>query len=108
MRLGSIHRPMAVALGVLLSVSLLGCASQTVILRPAAQTPLPDSQQTSADSQTFWLGGLGQDQRIDAARLCGGAEHVMGVRTHQTSLEAALAAISLGVYSPRTAAVFCQ
>ena len=88
---------------------LSGCAAQTVLIRPAASVPaLPERQRVSADSQTFWLGGLGQHQMLDAVRLCGGADHVMGVRTRQTPLEGSLSVLTLGIYSPRTAEVFCQ
>jgi hypothetical protein len=60
------------------------------------------------DSQAFFIDGLGQKTTIDAAQACGGAAKVAGVAVEETGLEVLLSVVTLGIYTPRTARVYCK
>jgi hypothetical protein len=49
-------------------LSLTGCAIQRFDVRPDAH-----NAPTHDDLQTFWVGGIGQSEEIDAAKVCGSA-----------------------------------
>ncbi|WP_317200453.1 Bor family protein [uncultured Psychrobacter sp.] len=80
-----------------------GCATQTALIQPTQQvTP------TYSDSQTFFISGIGQVQSVDAAQVCNGAANVAKVTTMQSPKDVALALVTFGIYTPRTATVYCQ
>ena len=90
----------------LVAVSLLaGCANQrfniasTLPANPAAK---------SEESQTFFVGGIGQQASVDAAKACGGAAKVSGVAVEQAPVDVLFSIVTLGVYTPRTARVYCN
>jgi hypothetical protein len=94
------------ALTAAIALSLLaGCANQrfnvagTLPANPAAK---------SEESQTFFLSGIGQQSTVDAAKLCGGASKVTGVAVEQAPIDVLLGAVTLGIYTPRTARVYCN
>jgi hypothetical protein len=60
------------------------------------------------DSQTFWVGGIGQSTQIDAAKVCGGAANIVSIETQQTGGDVALTLITLTIYSPRHIRVTCK
>ena len=85
-----------------LVLSLTGCAIQRFDVRPEAQNAV-----THDDSQTFWVGGIGQSQDIDAAKVCGGTSKVQRVETEVTAGNVGLTIVTLGIYSPRQIRVYC-
>jgi len=85
-----------------LVLSLTGCAIQRFDVRPEAQNAA-----THDDSQTFWVGGIGQSQDIDAAKVCGGTSKVQRVETEVTAANVGLTIVTLGIYSPRQIRVYC-
>lgn len=90
---------------VLMGSALLasGCATQTALIQPAQQvTP------TFSKSQSFFIGGIGQTQSVNAAEVCGGAANVAKVQTIQSPTDVALGVVTFGIYTPRTAKVFCK
>ena len=94
------------AFAALVAVSLLaGCANQrfnvasTLPANPAAK---------SEESQTFFIGGIGQQASVDAAKACGGAAKVSGVAVEQAPVDVLFSIVTLGVYTPRTARVYCN
>ncbi|PNK60829.1 Bor/Iss family lipoprotein [Psychrobacter sp. FDAARGOS_221] len=98
-----------VATVAMLAFLTTGCATQTYLVSPEANTTI--TAQTSADDesmQTFFVNGLGQEQTIDAAEKCGGKDQVAGVQTKLTPLNWALGFISSGIYTPRQIRVFCK
>ena len=60
------------------------------------------------DSQTFFLSGIGQTQTVDAAKVCGGASKVRAVEVVANPLDLLLGAVTFGIYTPRTAKVYCN
>ena len=53
------------------------------------------------------LQALGQEQDVDAAAVCGGADKIARVQVEQTGLDVLLGGLTSGVYTPRTARVYC-
>ena len=68
-------------------LSLTGCAIQRFDVRPDAQ-----NAPTHDNSQTFWVGGIGQSEEIDAAKVCGSAAKVQRVETQMTAATAGMPA----------------
>lgn len=83
-------------------LSLTGCAIQRFDVRPDTQ-----NAPTHDDSQSFWIGGIGQSEEIDAAKVCGGAVKVQRVETQMTAGNVGLAIVTIGIYSPRQVRVYC-
>lgn len=80
-----------------------GCATQTGLIQPT-QKITPEYTK----SQTFFIGGIGQEHTLNAAEVCGGAQNVAKVQTVQEAKDIALGLVTLGIYTPRTAKVFCR
>ncbi len=91
---------------ILASLMLLasGCAVQRFDLVDGQVKNSPSLD----DSQTFWVGGIGQSTEIDAANVCGGSARVVSIETQQTGGDVALTLITLGIYSPRHIRVTCK
>jgi len=89
----------------LLAASVLtGCA--TVTIRPSGGEKIadnPDYQQRK--NYFFW--GLAGEHSIDVAQICAakGVEQVQSLRTFGDGF---LGAITLGIYAPKTAKVWCN
>ena len=57
----------------------------------------------------FFVSGIGQKKTVDAAANCGGAENVTAkTETQQTSANGLLGFITLGIYTPLEARVYCS
>lgn len=86
----------------LLTIALTGCAQQTfkvnegISLKPTDET-----------RQSFFIHGLGQSQTIDAALICGGGNKVIRTEVQESGMDVLLRIISLGIYTPREARVYC-
>ena len=85
------------------TMALSGCAQQTFKINDGiAEKP---SQETK---QTFFVQGLGQSQTIDAALVCGGADKVIRTEVQESGMDVLLRVVSLGIYTPREARVYCS
>ena len=80
-----------------------GCATQTYQL---ADTDLKEP--THEERQTFFVEGIGQSQMVNAAEICGGAENIIKIESEETAADVGLAIVTLGIYTPRTAKVYCK
>lgn len=89
-------------IALVVSVALSGCATQTFTLNGSGGD-VPDQEMM----QPFFIGGLGQVQEMDAAKICGGADKVAKVETHLTFIDGLLGGLSTGLFTPRTARVYC-
>lgn len=90
-----------VTLAALVTLTATGCASQTAHLRP---------KQISAahtEKQAFFLGGIAQEKKVDAAQVCEGSQNVVKVESKQEASDVVFSVITFGIYTPRTAKVFC-
>ena len=82
---------------------LTGCAQQTFTVqnKPAAVAP-------ETITHHFFVSGIGQKKTVDAAKICGGAENVVKTETQQTFVNGLLGFITLGIYTPLEARVYCS
>jgi hypothetical protein len=81
---------------------LSACATQTVSINDGA------GMLKKEDAQAFFVSGLGQTQTIDAAAVCGGAANVAKVERTQSPLNILLGFVTLGIYTPYDAKVYCN
>lgn len=89
---------------ILLLVGMLaGCSTQSYDINGGAS-----SKPTEEDMQTFFISGLAQTQEMDAAKICGGAEKVAKVESHMSFVNGLLGFVTLGIYTPRQAKVYCK
>ena len=75
----------------------------TVQNKPAAVAP------KETITHHFFVSGIGQKKTVDAAKICGGAENVVKIETQkQTFVNGLLGFITLGIYTPLEARVYCS
>ena len=86
-----------------LALLITGCAQQTFTVqnKPAAVAP----KETITHR---FVSGIGQKKTVDAAKICGGAENVVKTETQQTFVNGLLGFITLGIYTPLEARVYCS
>ncbi|EEC9990311.1 increased serum survival lipoprotein Iss [Escherichia coli] len=87
-----------------LAMLITGCAQQTFTVgnKPTAVTP------KETITHHFFVSGIGQEKTVDAAKICGGAENVVKTETQQTFVNGFLGFITLGIYTPLEARVYCS
>ena len=66
------------------------------------------SSSTKTITHHFFVSGIGQKKTVDAAKICGGAENVVKTETQQTFVNGLLGFITLGIYTPLEARVYCS
>jgi len=88
------------------STLLLGCAAQTFTIN--GEHGEHGEVPTTQTSQHFFISGLGQEQITDAAKVCGGVDKIIKVEAQHTFVNGLLGAITLGIYTPRDAKVYCK
>ena len=86
-----------------LALLITGCAQQTFTVqnKPAAENQRKPSPIIS--SFLNWA-----EETVDAAKICGGAENVVKTETQQTFVNGLLSFITLGIYTPLEARVYCS
>ena len=84
---------------------LSGCATQTYYVNDNRGGNKTNPEQEI--SQPFFVSGIAQQRTMDAAEICGGAEKVAKVESKLNFLDGLLGFITLGIYTPRTAMVYC-
>ncbi|QQG26739.1 lipoprotein [Pectobacterium carotovorum] len=86
-----------------LALVLTGCAQQTFTVKnESVATP----KQTTTSH--FFVSGIGQEKTIDAAAICGGSDKVVRTETQVTFVNGLLGLLTLGIYTPREARVYCS
>ena len=83
---------------------LLQDAQQTFTVqnKPAAVAP------KETITHHFFVSGIGQKKTVDAAKICGGRKNVVKTETQQTFVNGLLGFITLGIYTPLEARVYCS
>nr|WP_079800288.1 Bor family protein [Salmonella enterica] len=82
---------------------LSGCAQQTFKM-----SSIPVASPKKVITHHFFIFGLGQKKTVDAAAICGGADKVMRTETQQTFVNGLLGFVTLGIYTPLEARVYCS
>lgn len=83
-------------------VAVSGCAQQTFKINGAAEGVAKEDTM-----QPFFIAGIGQTQKMDAAAICGGASKVAAVESQTTFLDGVMGMLTWGIYTPRDARVYC-
>ena len=83
--------------------TMVGCSTQSYNINGGAGV-----EPTQEKMQTFFISGLGQTQELDAASVCGGADKVAKVESHMSFVNGLLGTVTLGIYTPRQAKVYCR
>jgi hypothetical protein len=86
--------------------SLVGCANATFNFngQSPSETDTPKLEQRQAN----FFSGFGQQHTIDAAKVCGGIDKVASVDVNQSLMDAVIATVTLGIYTPLSARVYCK
>ncbi len=85
------------------AILLSGCAAQTFNIN-GAEGEVPTTQ----ISHHFFIAGIGQEKVLDAAEICGGVDKVVKVEAQLTFINGLLGLITLGIYTPRDAKIYCK
>lgn len=88
----------------LFTILLGGCATQTYLVNQEVASAKPSFE----DRQDFFIEGIGQDETLDAAKVCNGSQNVIKVESELTFVDGFLSVITAGIYTPRTARVYCK
>tara|TARA_Y100001960_G_scaffold226116_1_gene236813 strand:- start:1478 stop:1780 length:303 start_codon:yes stop_codon:yes gene_type:complete len=56
----------------------------------------------------FFVGGIGQEDTLNAAKICGGSAKVTQVESHLNPADALLGFFTQGLYAPKHGKVYCQ
>ena len=88
------------------AVSVQACATQRFNLQdnPRAVNALPAED----DLDMFFISGIGQTQKRDLTRVCGGASNVGAVEYKLSALSWFIGAVSSGIVTPRDALTYCK
>jgi len=87
----------------LFALSISACS--TVTINQEGQQKLV-SKPTYEESKTFFLWGLVGEHHVEVTKICDGKEP-MQMQSQQTFVDGLLGAITLGIYAPHTAKVWC-
>lgn len=88
-------------LPLLVVLSLGACSTQSVLINGQ------QGRLAKTEAQTFFVSGVGQTQVLNAAAICGGAERVAKVERVESPLNWLMETVSMGVYTPYNAKVYC-
>jgi len=92
----------ALALTALIAV---GCANTRFNV---AGNISPSAVPKYEEKQNYFVSGIFQRQTIDAAQICGGAEKVAATAKEHTFVDGLLGVLTIGIYTPETARVYCK
>ena len=90
--------------GLVAATLLSGCATMTI--HPNQQVKL-SNEPTYEETIPFYFWGLVGEKRIDVKAVCAGKEAVQ-MQTQATPKDLILGAVTLGIYAPHTAKVWCK
>lgn len=93
-----------IATSLLIAATLIstGCATQTGILSHTNKDAAYNK------SQPFFIGGIGQEQTVDASQICQGAHNVAKVESSLQPKDIVFGLLTFGIYTPHTAKVYCK
>jgi hypothetical protein len=86
-------------------VLMLGACS-TVTIRPSGNIKL--TREPNFENQySFWLWGLVNDHTVDVKQACGKKTPVQ-LQATDTFVDGLVGVVTFGIYTPRTAKVWCE
>ena len=87
-----------------LALLITGCSTDVYCSKQTGSSSTKGNHHPSFLS----VSGIGQKKTVDAAKICGGAENVVKTETQQTFVNGLLGFITLGIYTPLEARVYCS
>lgn len=84
------------------TLALSACSTQTAYVNSSV------GKLSYEESQTFFLHGIGQEKTVDAVKVCGSAKNIAKVESEWAGKNVLFSVLTLGIYTPRTARVYCQ
>ncbi len=95
--------------------ALMGCANATFHMNEeaakAAEAAAAKGDAAKAQYEVRhanFFSGFGQRHTIHADKICGGADKVASVEVDQSLMDAVIATVTLGIYTPLSARVYCK
>jgi len=85
-------------------VGITSCS--TVTIRPDGKNQVLSNNPNYEESQSYFLWGLAGENFVDVVEICEGKE-VIQMQSQFTFVDQLLGGITLGLYSPKTAKVWC-
>ncbi len=85
-------------------VFISGCATQTYYLNEDDSTQAKPEKEKK---QHFFIRGIAQEDSLNAAEICGGADKVAKVSSRLSFTDVLLRVLTWSLYTPRTAEVYC-
>ena len=79
-------------------------ACSTVTVRNSNK--MPPVRPTDTSSNSFFIGGIGQESIIDAEDICDGRG--FSVKTYYSFTDGLIATVTFGIYTPSTTEVYCE
>ena len=92
-------------LGLITLAFCLGACS-TVTIRDKGEAKL-STEPTYSDSKTYWFWGLVGENHINVTDVCNGKAPKQ-MQAQSTLSDSLLTIVTLGIYQPRTAKVWCN
>ena len=83
------------------------CSASLAVPQRFDVLPATENAASHDDYQSFWIGGIGQSNEIDAAKVCGGSNKVQRVETQLTAGNVGLTVLTLAIWTPRQIRVYC-
>ncbi|SIS98200.1 Bor protein [Thalassolituus maritimus] len=90
---------------VVCSLVVTGCATQTFYINEEAEQK--DFANLQGQSH-FFLFGVGQENTVNAAEVCGGADKVVKVQSSTSVIDGVIALFTSGLYTPESKRVYCS
>jgi hypothetical protein len=87
-------------------IALAGCANATFNFTD--KSPAEGDKPKMEQRQANFFSGFGQQHTIDPVKVCGGIDKVASVDVNQSLMDAVIATITLGIYTPLSARVYCK
>src|SRR5262249_22788175 len=91
-------------LALVMGLAVAGCS--TVTVRPQGG-PRLETPPTHEERVSFFLGGLVGEGNIDVRAVCGG-KNAEQLQTQDQFVDRLLGGVTYGIYTPRTARVWCE
>jgi len=91
---------------IVLSLVFFCISCQTVTISPPGNTVKYSNLPDYTELQHFFLFGLIGEAHIDITSICGGRA-VKQMQSQETFINGLLKIITIGIYTPRTASVWC-
>ncbi|MBU6153792.1 MAG: hypothetical protein KGP28_05775 [Bdellovibrionales bacterium] len=93
-----------ILMSIILAIMVSGCT--TVTIRDQGTSKI-NSEPNYSSSKSFFFWGLAGKAQINVSEICGGKAPAQ-IRTERSFVDGFLGLITLGIYSPRSAYVWCN